>query len=256
MKMKVLALGKRSVTQRVVRALAESDVEVVCQSETKDAINCLHAEHFDLVLVDGYMKDMESTCYRISWLCHTPIVLIINGTQADWGLLRNLDVDGFIPEEAGNMELMAYFNSIIHRTDCKPTRSRVLIIEDDEHTREALRMAFQIYWPEAQLASAANGEEGLLLAHGQALDVILLDLKLPDISGFEILRKIRSLSQVPVVIISANRNQDDVIKCIQLGANDYIVKPYQVLELMSRIKQQVTMGVSISNISIKEYSKV
>jgi two-component system KDP operon response regulator KdpE/two-component system response regulator VicR len=69
------------------------------------------------------------------------------------------------------------------------------------------------------------------------MDAILLDLKLPDITGQEVLEKIRVFSWTPVVIITATRKQEDVIKCISAGANDFVLKPFKQLDLLSRVRR-------------------
>jgi DNA-binding response OmpR family regulator len=248
MELKVLVLGRKNVVRRVSNALVNSGVSITTQNDVSDAIALLKKEKFDLTLVDGYMDNLESTCYRITWQCRVPVVLIVNGKATDWNLLKTMDIDGFIPEEASNSEILAYFNSIIRRKDCRPANSRVLIIEDDESTVESLRLAFQMYWPEAEVKCALTGREGLLYTRLEPADIVLLDLKLPDISGFEVLSKIRSISQVPVVVVTATRTPEYVVKAIDLGANDYIVKPFKQLSLMSRIRQHLTLGSAVSKV--------
>jgi DNA-binding response OmpR family regulator len=244
MQLKVLAIGSTNVTRRVARSLEGSGIDIVCQSEINQAISLLRKEKFDLALLDGYNENLESNCYRITWQCHTPVALIIKGTEADWNILRSLDVDGFIPEEARNIELIAHFTAIAKRGAHQPGKVKILIIEDDEQTQEALRLSFQIYWPEATIAFAAQGQDGVSLARSEEQDAILLDLKLPDIPGLEVLKKIRTFSLTPVIVVTANKNQDDVVKTIGAGANDYILKPFKQLELMSRVRQQINLGVT------------
>ena len=89
MQLKVMALGKKKVTDRVVRALIGNDINLVPCGDIEEAIDTLKKQKFDAVLVDGYLADLESVCYRITWQCQTPIALIINGTQADWASLRS-----------------------------------------------------------------------------------------------------------------------------------------------------------------------
>jgi DNA-binding response OmpR family regulator len=244
MKLKVLAIGKTSVTRRVARSLDGTGIEIICQSEMATALNLLRKEKFDLALLDGYGENLESDCYRITWQCRTPVALVIKGTEADWSILRNLDVDGYIPEEARNIELIAHFSAIAQRGARQLEKAKILVIEDDEQTQEALRLSFQIYWPEASMAFASMGRDGLYLARSEQRDAILLDLRLPDIPGLEVLKKIRTFSLTPVIVVTANKNQDDIIQTIGAGANDYILKPFKQLELMSRIRQQINLGVT------------
>jgi DNA-binding response OmpR family regulator len=239
MQMKVLALGNNKVTRRVLNSLEGTDIEVVSKCIIPEAINLLKRERFDLALIDGYMDNMETTYYRILWLCRTPVALVINGTQDDWNTLHNLDADGFIPEQAKDVELVNYFKSIAGRTYDKFHKVKILAVVDDDQIQEALKLSFQIYWPEAKLKCTQYGEDGINITRNESPDVVLLDLKLPDISGFDVLSAIRSSSQVPVIIMTAARNQDDVVRSVSLGANSFVVKPFSQLELMSRIRQLV-----------------
>jgi CheY-like chemotaxis protein len=248
MELKVLVLGRKSVTRRVFNALIDSSVSITLQNDVSDAIVLLKNERFDLTLVDGYMDNLESVCYRLTWQGRVPVVLLVNGKETDWNLLKTMDIDGFIPDDGGKSEIVAYFNSITRRLDYRRPTSKILIIEDDPQTVESLRLAFEIYWPEAEVKCALTGKEGLLYTRVDPANIVLLDLKLPDISGFEVLSRIRSISQVPVVVISATRTPEYVIKAIDLGANDYIVKPFKQINLMSRIKQQLTPGIVVNKI--------
>ena len=114
---------------------------------------------------------------------------------------------------------------------------KVLIIEDDQETVEVISLAFKMRWPEAELISAKLGEEGLQLLESESPKVVILDLGLPDISGFEVLRQIRSVSSVPVVIMSVRRDEAIVVKAIEYGANEYITKPFRQLELLDKVKE-------------------
>jgi DNA-binding response OmpR family regulator len=238
MLLKVMAMGKKKATDRVVQALTGNEISVDTCSDIEEAIDTLRNQKYDVVLVDGYLADLESVCYRISWQCGTPIALIINGTQADWTSLRSLDVDGFIPAESSNMEIAAYFNAIARRSCTQHESPHVLIIEDDEQTREALRLSFQIYWPEVALTCVTQGRDGILAAKSEPVDLILLDLVLPDISGHAVLEKIRAFSHVPVIVTTASLNREDIVKAMSAGADDYVVKPFKQFDLMKRIRHQ------------------
>lgn len=255
MKLKILALGKKNVIGRISRALHGTDFIITSSNKVSDAINLLRTEKFDLALVDGYMDDVEATCYRFTWLFHTPIAVVINGTQDDWDILRKLDVDGFIPEEAANVELISYFNAIARHIIEHVEPAKILVIEDDDQIQETLRLSFQMYWPEAKIFAVGTGEEGVQLARSERMDVVLLDLKLPDINGVKVLEKIRVFNQTPVVIITATRNQDEVIKCIKAGANDFVIKPFKQLELMSRVRRLTGIGDTAEKINVRRCEK-
>ncbi len=116
---------------------------------------------------------------------------------------------------------------------------KLLIIEDDDEIVEAISLAFQIRWPEAQIISTRSGKKGIDLVESEVPDIVILDLGLPDINGFDVLRKIRLFSQVPIIIVTVRAEEADIIKGLEWGADDYIIKPFRQLELLARIKAQI-----------------
>jgi two-component system KDP operon response regulator KdpE len=113
---------------------------------------------------------------------------------------------------------------------------RVLVIEDDREIVETISLAFQIRWPEAELISTHLGERGVELVESQSPDVVILDLGLPDVSGFDVLKKVRLFSSVPIIILTVRAEEPDVVKGLEWGADDYMVKPFRQLELLARVK--------------------
>ena len=113
---------------------------------------------------------------------------------------------------------------------------KVLIIEDDQEIVESISLAFQIRWPEAKVISTHLGEEGIVLVESENPDVVILDLGLTDISGFEVLKQVRLFSSVPILILTVRLDEADVVKGLEWGADDYVFKPFRQLELLSRIK--------------------
>jgi len=113
---------------------------------------------------------------------------------------------------------------------------KTLIIEDDQAIVEAISLAFQITWPQAKLVSTQFGEKGIELVESENPDVVILDLGLPDISGFEVLKQIRLFSTVPILILTVRSDEVDIVKGLEWGADDYVVKPFRQLELLSRIR--------------------
>ncbi|MFC1846529.1 response regulator transcription factor [Chloroflexota bacterium] len=113
--------------------------------------------------------------------------------------------------------------------------SKMLIIEDSEDVVEAVSVALQIRWPQLKIISTGEGEEGLELVEKESPDIILLDLGLIDMSGFEVLKRIRLFSNIPVIILTVRGDEADVVKGLELGADEYIVKPFRQLELIARI---------------------
>lgn len=113
---------------------------------------------------------------------------------------------------------------------------KVLIIEDEKGIIDAVRVAFEFRWPGVELIAAVNGTGGVQLARKDSPDIILLDLNLPDISGFEVLEKIRSRSNMPVIVLTVRSDDEDVLKALESGADDYIIKPFNYLTLLARVK--------------------
>jgi two-component system, OmpR family, response regulator VicR len=113
---------------------------------------------------------------------------------------------------------------------------KILIIEDDQQIVEAITLAFQIRWPEAGLVSTQQGEKGVELVETEKPDIVILDLGLPDINGYDVLKQIRMFSDIPILILTARTEESDIVKGLEWGADDYMIKPFRQLELLSRIK--------------------
>ena len=111
----------------------------------------------------------------------------------------------------------------------------VLIIEDDLNVVEAVSICLQLRWPEASVDVAYDGLTGLDKLKTESFDVVILDINLPDINGFEVLKQIRSFSDVPVIIVTVRGAEDDMTTGLELGADDYIVKPFRPRDLASRV---------------------
>lgn len=112
----------------------------------------------------------------------------------------------------------------------------VLVIEDSHETVEAISLCFELRWPGANVVATGEGEQALALAQKDPPDVVILDIILPGVDGFEVLRQIRRHSNVPVVILSVKDDEMDKVKGLELGADDYIVKPFAPAELLARVK--------------------
>jgi len=116
---------------------------------------------------------------------------------------------------------------------------KALIVEGNPEIVESISLAFQIRWPEAQLVSTYMGKKGIELAESEDPDIIVLDLELPDISGFEVLKQIRLFSSVPIIVLTARAEEADMVKGLEWGADDYVVKPCGQLEFLARVKARV-----------------
>ncbi len=112
---------------------------------------------------------------------------------------------------------------------------KVLVIEDDREIVDVISVGFEIGWPEMKLVSARLGREGVELAASENPDVVILDLGLPDITGFEVLKEIRAFSTVPILILTVRSDEADVARGLERGADDYMTKPFHQAELQSRL---------------------
>ncbi len=112
---------------------------------------------------------------------------------------------------------------------------KILIIDDEPDVAKAVRLTITLQEPEWQVIEAHNGEKGLLAVDAEKPDLVLLDLQMPDMSGFDVLKELRLFSDVPVVILTVEDDELAKVQGLELGADDYIVKPFGHLELLARI---------------------
>lgn len=113
---------------------------------------------------------------------------------------------------------------------------KALIIEDAPDIIETISLCFELRWPEVKVIATAKGNEGLTLVETESPDVVILDLGLPDVDGFEVLKDIRSFSNVPIIIVTVRGDEIDKVRGLELGADDYITKPFSHMELLARIQ--------------------
>jgi two-component system, OmpR family, response regulator VicR len=113
---------------------------------------------------------------------------------------------------------------------------KVAIIEDDNSIINAVNVAFEFRWPDVCVVSATDGKSGIQLVKKESPDVVILDINLPDISGFEVLKSVRQFSSVPVIILTVRVDDADVLRGLEAGADDYVIKPFNYLTLLARVK--------------------
>ena len=113
---------------------------------------------------------------------------------------------------------------------------KVLIIEDDRRMVEIISLIFHIRWPDAILISTHLGEQGIEMVEKEAPNIVILDLGLPDINGFEVLKSIRLFSSVPIIILTVRGDETDIVMGLELGADEYMVKPFRQSEFLARVK--------------------
>ncbi len=133
------------------------------------------------------------------------------------------------------------------------TPMKILIIEDDENMVDYIKNVFNVGWPEADFISAYKGKEGVNLVEKEMPDVVLLDLGLPDMSGFDVLKQIRHFTEMTIVMITVRDDESDIVKGLSLGADEYIVKPFRQLELLARVRALTRRRISLSEDLSVEY---
>ena len=121
-----------------------------------------------------------------------------------------------------------------------PERPTVLLVEDEPAQREVL--AYNLEAEGFAVSKAATGDEALLLVKEAMPDIIVLDWMLPGVSGIEICRRVKSSNEtrsVPIIMLSARSEEVDRVRGLETGADDYVIKPYSVIELMARVRSQL-----------------
>lgn len=113
-------------------------------------------------------------------------------------------------------------------------KGTVLVIEDDKMIQNLMSTTLEISNYTYQIAP--NAEQGILKAASYNPDVIILDLGLPDMDGIEVIKKVRSFSNIPIIVVSARIDNEDKISALDAGADDYLTKPFNTEELLARIR--------------------
>lgn len=117
------------------------------------------------------------------------------------------------------------------------TKGEILIIDDEAQIRRLLEITLQSN--DFVIREAATAKEGLLAAANHPPDLIILDLGLPDESGHEVLKKLREWYSKSIIILSAQSGEEDIVKALDNGANDYLTKPFRTGELLARIRSSL-----------------
>lgn len=116
---------------------------------------------------------------------------------------------------------------------------KVLTITSNSEMLRDILHSFEQHWPETVIISVNEGNKGIELVKAESPQMILLDLMLPDTNGFEVLSQIRSFSNVPIIIVASRGRETDRVKCLEMGADDYMIKPFSYNEMLARVKAVV-----------------
>jgi two-component system, OmpR family, KDP operon response regulator KdpE len=112
--------------------------------------------------------------------------------------------------------------------------STILVIDDDRQIRRMLRTAFELEG--FAVREAANATEGIQAATVKPPDLVILDLRLPDMDGGNVLQQLRSWTRLPVIVLSVRSGEEEKVRLLELGADDYVVKPFGMAELVARAR--------------------
>jgi len=124
---------------------------------------------------------------------------------------------------------------------------KVLIIEDSPEIVEAVALCLQLRWPETEVSVAAEGARGIEMIRNSVFDVVILDINLPDFDGFQVLQEVRTFSDVPTIILTVRGKEDDQTRGLEIGADDYIVKPFKPRDLVARVNAVVRRATGVKN---------
>lgn len=123
--------------------------------------------------------------------------------------------------------------------------ARILIVDDEPQIRKLLTVTLLAH--QYSIHEASSGEEGVLQASLIHPDLIVLDLGLPDISGMDVLNRLRDWSNVPIIVLTAKDREEDKIKALDSGADDYVTKPFSMGELVARIRVALRHAAKSAN---------
>jgi len=113
---------------------------------------------------------------------------------------------------------------------------KVLLIEDSPEIINGVSLTFRLRWPEASLVSTDGGAKGIEMVETESPDIVILDINLPDMTGFEVLENIRRFSDVPIIVLTVRGDEVDELRGLEMGADDYITKPFSPANLLTRVR--------------------
>jgi len=119
---------------------------------------------------------------------------------------------------------------------------KILVIDDAREIVEVIAICLQLRWSHAKVLAAGTGNRGLEIVAAEQPDLVILDVNLPDVDGFHVLEKIRETSPVPVVMLTVKGKDTDIARGLELGADDYVIKPFSNIELIARLENAMRHG--------------
>lgn len=113
---------------------------------------------------------------------------------------------------------------------------KALVIKDDEEVAEEISACLKLFWSQADIITSDQGSKGIDLVEIESPDIVILDLEIADMDGFKVLKQIRSFSNVPIIVLSAKEAEMDKIMALEMGADNYITRPFSPVDLMAAVK--------------------
>ena len=130
-------------------------------------------------------------------------------------------------------------------------KDTILIIDDEVQIRRLLEITLSANG--FKIVAASTGKEGVILAASNQPNLIILDLGLPDIDGLEVINKLREWYLKPIIILSVRNSEEDIVKALDNGANDYLTKPFRTGELLARIRVAIRQSQNIAENPVEEF---
>jgi two-component system, OmpR family, KDP operon response regulator KdpE len=123
--------------------------------------------------------------------------------------------------------------------------AKILVVDDEPQITRVLRTALSTQGYSLQIA--ANGVEGMEAVHTWKPDIVITDVSMPQMSGVELCREIRAVSQIPIIVLSVRNQEAMKIEALDAGADDYVTKPFSIQELQARVRAHLRRSIAISN---------
>ena len=122
---------------------------------------------------------------------------------------------------------------------------KILIVDDEPDVVEVVEMTFRMHWPDSTIYTASDGEEALRLYFEHQPALMILDLSMPKMGGMEVCRRIRRVSNVPIIMLTVKDEEIDKVRGLEAGADDYVTKPFGHLELIARARAVLRRGAPL-----------
>lgn len=113
---------------------------------------------------------------------------------------------------------------------------KVLIVDESPETVNTISFGFKLRWPECAIQSTGQGSEGIALVERETPHLVITEIALPDMTGFEVIKQIRLFSEVPIIVLTEKRDEMDIVRALELGADDCIFKPASPLDFLARAR--------------------